>query len=435
MPEAIVKVGRDHLERLAGASPIEGIAELIWNALDADAKEIQVNFTQNDLLAVETVSVKDDGEGIQHGNAVTAFGNLGESLKAGRFHTNGHRRIHGKRAQGRFRAFSIGDHIEWKTKFQQKGAIGEYVIVGDRSRLEKFNIDDDVEPSASKSTGTEVTISRIPLAAETFRGERARLRLTEEFALYLRQYPDVSIVYDGFRLDSTKIEKDYKEYKLDSLMVEDGRAISPSLTIIEWSIHTEHHLHICDAHGFSLLRRVSEVRTPGFDFTAYLKSDFFRDLADKNALHEMNVDLVNFIEKAKDKVRRHFKAKESARAASVIREWKEQKIYPYSTAPKTEIEKNERKVFDVVALNVNSYLSGFDRSDQQNKSLTLQLIKAAIEQGPKALRKILQDVLSLPRDKQEEFARLLDQASLTAIINASRTIADRLDFLRALAGC
>jgi len=44
----------------------------------------------------------------------------------------------------------------------------------------------------------------------------------------------------------------------------------------------------------------------------------------------------------------------------------------------------------------------------------------------------LGEVLDLPEDKQEEFARLLEETSLEAIISASKIVADRLDFLTGL---
>jgi hypothetical protein len=37
-----VEVQEDHIERLANARPIQAIAELIWNGVDADANRIIV---------------------------------------------------------------------------------------------------------------------------------------------------------------------------------------------------------------------------------------------------------------------------------------------------------------------------------------------------------------------------------------------------------
>ena len=37
-------------------------------------------------------------------------------------------------------------------------------------------------------------------------------------------------------------------------------------------------LHLCDQNGFGLSERNPEIRAPGFNFGAYLKSHYFADL-------------------------------------------------------------------------------------------------------------------------------------------------------------
>lgn len=58
----IVQVDRDQFDRLARPTqPLAGSAELIWNALDAEAETVVVTIGRNDLDGVETVLVTDDG--------------------------------------------------------------------------------------------------------------------------------------------------------------------------------------------------------------------------------------------------------------------------------------------------------------------------------------------------------------------------------------
>ncbi len=96
------------------------------------------------------------------------------------------------------------------------------------------------------------------------------------------------------------------------------------------------------------------------------------------------------------------------------------------------MEAVERQVFDVVALNVNSYLPDFERSENRSKKLSLQLIRQALERDPGELQLILDDVLNLPADKRTDLAELLKKTSLVSIINASKIVADRLNFIRGL---
>jgi hypothetical protein len=39
-----LQVQEDFLDRLATTRPVQALAELIWNALDADAKHVRVEF-------------------------------------------------------------------------------------------------------------------------------------------------------------------------------------------------------------------------------------------------------------------------------------------------------------------------------------------------------------------------------------------------------
>jgi hypothetical protein len=51
-----VKVDPDHLQKLARPSQqVAAVAELIWNALDADASNVFVEFQRNELDGIETI--------------------------------------------------------------------------------------------------------------------------------------------------------------------------------------------------------------------------------------------------------------------------------------------------------------------------------------------------------------------------------------------
>jgi hypothetical protein len=47
-----------HLERLAKCRPAAALAELVWNALDADASEVRVEFKRNALSGIQAITAK-----------------------------------------------------------------------------------------------------------------------------------------------------------------------------------------------------------------------------------------------------------------------------------------------------------------------------------------------------------------------------------------
>ena len=162
MKQVHVSAKRDHLQTLAATKlPLTAVAELIWNGLDADALNVSVNFDQNGISGIESIIVEDDGTGISHDEAEMAFGNLGGSWKNLKRKTDVFKRsLHGKSGKGRFRAFALGNRIEWKTRFKNNGSVSEYKILGRATDLEVFNVGDPTVAKVEK-TGTSVSIAEI----------------------------------------------------------------------------------------------------------------------------------------------------------------------------------------------------------------------------------------------------------------------------------
>ena len=104
-----VSAKRDHIESQTRArSPLFAIAELIWNAFDADATEVTVSIDRNPLGEIDRIDVKDNGTGIEPDQAKEAFCALGGSWKRYTPRTAGNRGMHGKSGGGGSRRFQSG---------------------------------------------------------------------------------------------------------------------------------------------------------------------------------------------------------------------------------------------------------------------------------------------------------------------------------------
>ncbi len=171
------------------------------------------------------------------------------------------------------------------------------------------------------------------------------------------------------------------------------------------------------------------------DLSCCLVSRFGSQQLEENGtieLEELNADLANVIEVAKTKLREHFRRRATEAAANVVEERKKTKVGPYETEPIGILEKTERQVFDVVALNLNSYSPEFERLDVETKKLVLKLLRTVLGTNPPELQRISTSVIELPEDKQKDLAELLSKTTLQAIINAAKVVTNRLDFLRGL---
>lgn len=426
MQEIEVKVENDHIERLTTAKPILALSELIWNAYDADAHSIRVEFEEGALTKLALIRVQDDGDGIPFDDAESFFKSLGGSWKRKGAKTDGGRFIHGEKGQGRFKAFSLGETVAWISSAKGK----RFVLTGHKSNLKKF-IASDVVPTTSKGCTVEITDVQKDFHIRADDGFADQIR--DVFALQLYEDPSFEITYDGEPIDAREAIRDVTPYPITATLA-DGSEITAKLEVVEWKKRIERKLLLCLPGRFNFHSMSPGIQARGFDFTAYLTADLFQNMADENreGLVELDPSATALIESAKAKLREHFRKKESERSRGKIQEWKDAKIYPYEGVISDPIQRNERQVFDVVALNLADYSNDFDKAPVKQQQFILQLVKAAIETGTSTLPAILEKVIDLPKGKQEELADLLRKTTLTAVINAAKAVTDRLDFLKAL---
>jgi hypothetical protein len=430
-----VEVKEDLIESLTKVKkPILAIVELIWNGLDADADKVEVNFTYNPLNGIETIAVLDNGLGIDWETADNAFGNLGGSWKKNKRTTLENRLLHGRRGKGRFRAFSLGNKVEWHTCYKNNGTAKSFCVVGKKTNLKRFEIEND--PKACRNnTGTRVLISDIEKNFTSLVDENSHSEIAEYFALYLSLYSHIKIKYNGKLIDGKILIDHTENIYIKGIKLDNGNIIDAALTIIEWKTPREDRkLYLCDGEGFTYDEITPGIHAPGFNFSAYLKSDLIKKLADENQLDlkEIHRDFECLLDVTKNKLREYFRARSSKLAGKLVEEWKKEDIYPYKGKALNIIEKTERQVFDICALNLNEYLPSFEASDNKTKSLSLRLLKHALETSPSSVKIIFEEVLGLSSEKIEEFAHLIENISLEAIISATKLVTERLSFLRGL---
>lgn len=435
MTKVHVTATRDHLASLIAAKPLAALAELVWNGFDAGTDQVRVFLEFNAMSGIQAIRVRDYGDGIDCSKVETLFGSLGDSWKKNSDRQNG-RALHGKNGKGRFKAFALGERVEWNTTYRQNGKTYSYKITGSAQTLDDFETSDLVEVS-NVPVGTEVVVDNLLRDFHSLREDSARLELAKIFAAYLTEYPGLRLEYNGAAVDPKSVQSHRGDYHLGDVELGDGSKAVVAVSIIEWSIPTDRALHLCDANGIALheLQAGTKIRAPGFHFTAYIKSDHFRELDKLNqlGLSEMHPDVQTIVRVATSKIKEHFRRRLVEDRSKIIERWKEEQIYPYEDRPNLDpVETAERQVFDILAVNVQSYLPSFDDADVKSKKFTFRLLAQAIRQNPESVQKIIGEVLGLKKDEQDELAELLEKTSLSSIISSAKIVANRLDFLNGL---
>lgn len=301
-----VQAQTDHIEGLSKGSPLAAVEELVWNALDAGAKEVQIDVITNELSGIDAIRVRDDGSGIDAVNADKTFGSLGGSWKRGLTEPGPWgRRLHGRHGRGRFKAFVLGCHVEWRTTMRAGEGLMSYAISGDLSEPGVFTIED--QPTGP-ATGTEVYITNIRSASVSLLNAAETVQnLASKFALYLKSYPDVRIYFGGLPVTPIIVQKEVTDYKLH---LESGA--EAKLEVIEWKrkfVGTGKLVFAGD-DGFQLHEQAAGVRANGASFTAYLVSPRFVALNRENALvmDELNPEVRMYLDEARKILKAHFLA-------------------------------------------------------------------------------------------------------------------------------
>lgn len=430
-----IQVQNDHLARLAQVrKPILAVAELIWNAVDADANRVDVSLHDDVLGELTAIEVSDDGHGMPYSDAENLFSRLGGSWKRGGKRSRTKKRLlHGQYGGGRFRAFGLGRVVDWDVVYSGADGVRQYRLSMLKDTLRRVDIGEETPAPAGKHTGVAVRVSELERDFRSLRSEGVEQEMAQIFALYLRQYPEISIYFDGHKIDPAAAVERTESYALPAIEA-DEEVFEVSVEIVEWRMQAERRLFFCDAAGFPLDSSSPGIQAPGFSFTAYLKSDYFAKLLAENRLEiaELDQATATAMAAAKEIMRDHFRRRSSERAAGLVEQWQRENIYPYREPPQSEAEKVERQVFDVVALNVNHFLPAFEESDEKSKRFQLRLLRHAVEHAPADLSRIITEVLDLPKEKRQELAGLLDRTTLAHIIGASKIITDRLEFLQGL---
>jgi hypothetical protein len=424
-----IQVDTDQFDRLARPTqPVQGVAELIWNAVDAEAETVAVTFRQSDLGAIEEVIVEDSGHGMTHDEVLRDFQHLGGSWKLRQATSkNGRRTLHGKQGAGRFRAFALGRTAEWTTVAGRPDGSLERTVVSGSLDSPEWTIGDP-ETLAAGDPGTKVRVFRPREYTNRLLAEDVPTSLATKFAIYLVKYPDVAVTFDGRLLDPATITLSDTHIDLDPQL--GGEHGTPQLRIIEWKDiagAVSPSLLLCDESGAALheltdgLPANADVR-----YTAYVIWRGFSAYLNDLLLADMNHDVLTPVTSAaRNEISKYLNVRTSEQHAAIVDQWKAEHVYPFVGPAQTPLEVSKRHIFDAVAVTAAPAVAKEPRAAR----LSLRLLKEALEESPAALHRVMREVLDLTPEQLADFDELLRRTSLAAVIRASKIVTDRLVFL------
>ncbi len=369
-----VQARADHVASLASAAPLSAVEELVWNALDADAREVRVDLVQNALGGIDAIRVTDDGNGIDVLKVDDTFGSLGGSWKRtdGQTTMKDHRRLHGRHGRGRFKAFALGTHVEWRTTMKVGEELLSYTLAGDVAEPGVFHVEQAVAPGPA--TGTEVFITGVKATVDSLTVPGPAVQtLAAKFALYLKAYPGVRVWFCGIPVSPVVVEKATTDY---TVKLESGA--EAKLEVIEWrkKFSGKGRIVFCGRDGFTLHERPSGVRSGlPFSYTAYLVDGRFGELAAENALvmDELHPEVRAWLDATRQILKEHFRRRADEAAAERLTKWLAEKSYPFAADDASP----ERERFDRGVADLRKNLDGFDSFTAAERTYLFNLLLAS----------------------------------------------------------
>lgn len=427
--EILLEVGEPKILQFARRPQIAAIAELVWNALDANATSVTVDLDRTSMGAISQISVRDNGDGITPDRARRSFREYGGTWKSRRTHTMGNLRIlHGRMGEGRLYVLALGDDFCWDSVAIVDEVPTATRITANVRRPTVWNVGEPSTTAASKGTTVRIQVPQTK-RLRALEAPDAAANLTARLAFYLKAYPDVEVTFDGARLDPSDVIEASIDLPLDLPAEYATDENAPFVTFVEWKERmSDRKMLICNSDGIALAEHGEDWADSVVIFTPYLRSDRFNDLTIEE-LHMLLMTHSGLLHAADNAVRKHLKERNAEISTQVVRQLKDEGIYPYSAeGAGSPTEVVERRTFDVVVTVARNALPNRGPA----RKLSVDLIRAALESNPDDLQKILDRVLSLNDDDRRHLSRLLSRTDLADVIGAATTVTNRLDFIGGL---
>lgn len=98
--------------------PLQALAEYVWNGFDAGASRVDINIYENEIEGVESISIADNGTGIDRSQLSHKFQPFFQSEKI--YEPNiKHSATHGRNGVGRLTFFTFANSAKWETVYEK----------------------------------------------------------------------------------------------------------------------------------------------------------------------------------------------------------------------------------------------------------------------------------------------------------------------------
>jgi len=421
-----VVITEEAIKKLFKVPAIISLSEAIWNAIDAKASNIHIDFTKDQLGAIQEIKITDDGEGIPFDNFEEYFLQYQKSWKR-----EAEGDFHGKNGEGRFKLLAISRNIEWKTIFNTGSEKKEFSIKINKNNPKNFEYSNP--KITQEQFGTRVILTKLENKAKQLNSDATFYDLIAIFALQLKKRNDLKIFLDGKELTPDTFILDESSGVLEFKNENDSFNIN--YTFIAWTkefkFNDNKHTYFYDEKDTYITEKPSGIQGNFVKHSVFLKSDYFK------SFDGLNEELQNKVGRIRDLYRKElFKFLVQIRqkqTKDIYSDFTTKTYYPFQSKDTSQsLEENAlREIYDLCAFKLLEEDQKLLSSKEHSIKLLFKLLKKVVEKEEN-VGKIISEVLELDETTSSKFVNLLDSTPLPSIITHLDEVVRKLTFLDVL---
>lgn len=419
---------------LKGFSPVEAVAEYIWNGYDANATNVDVQIDVNSIEGINSITISDNGSGIAYETLDQKFKPFYESNKTlYRNEDNTSSALHGKNGIGRLTFFSFAYKAKWITTYRKDDKMFRYSIEISENDLDDYSASEPQEVMNCE-TGTVVEFESIK--EDILYGDIIEF-LKVDFAWYIElnkhigiklKINDEDLDYSSILMDREEKQYNYGDYTFEVVFCRWGKRL-----------HQEYSkYYYLNGDGVEKYKENTTLNNKGDNFfhSLYVKSRIFDDFSFAKTNGQLRMEITGrnredeafkYLKRELDKYLRE-KRDPFIRTSTkkFLTKLEEKEAYPNYNL-NNPVDKYKKECLDEL-LSTVYYIEPRLLGGLDNKQLKVivRMFGVLMETGEiNSFVEIMENVIEMTPEERDELADTLKYTSLAHINNTIQLLKDR----------
>jgi hypothetical protein len=410
--------------QLSGVKPEQAIAEYIWNGFDANATKIEINTEMNDLNSLISMTVRDNGDGIDYDDLANTLDLFLDSKKKNISKPT----TRGKKGRGRFTFIKFCEQAHWETFSDTNG----FSFTIDSGYLNTYE-PKDISKTKSKTKGTKVVFSHIKSIDFNLFNDHIVPFLINEFTWLLISNPKLKLIVNGIQINKAEYESIPHKEKSDVAVFDLNSVIWNEKQNQEKSL-----IYFIDSSNEIIHKELSELNLKGFYCSSYVSSDWFDGFNREAGLlsgskNPDSDEFINILALARNKLRQEYINFRNSAADSLIQQYIKEGVFPEMNGDNRVLNEFHREqLISTIKTIYEAEPAVFSKQlNKSQKRILIKLLDRIVQSNRLSeLFDVLDGVVSLSEDDMSRISGLLQRTSLENITKTVEHVRDRLDIIQ-----